>query len=219
LFFMTTHADRILEFVRRFPGRDDDEISRSLKISPRQSVNIVCRALERRGYLKRKPSLNGKICNYPPGGVKPATQGARPASTTAEQRPPLTTDLLLASGFKQAADWMTVDPLRLQASAALPKERGVYAFVSDNRAQYVGLATMGVAKRLYFYSRPSITQRTSLRLNSILLEALATGRSVSIYVAHPPDLTWNGLPVSGDAGLELGLIQQFELPWNKRGVR
>jgi hypothetical protein len=193
--------------------------NRASRFSSTDDYSPVKLTAPRRGYLKRKPGLNGKICNYPPSGVKPATQGARPASTTAEQRPPLTTDLLLASGFKQAADWMTVDPLRLQASAALPKERGVYAFVSDNRAQYVGLATMGVAKRLYFYSRPSITQRTSLRLNSILLEALATGRSVSIYVAHPPDLTWNGLPVSGDAGLELGLIQQFELPWNKRGVR
>lgn len=218
---MTTHADRILEFVRRFPGRDDDEISRSLNISPRQSVNIACRALAQRGYLKRKPGPNGKICNYPSGGpgMKAPTPSARPAATTAEHRPPLTTDLLLASGFKQVADWMTVDPLRLQASKALPKERGVYAFVADNRAQYVGLATIGVAKRLYFYSRPGVTQRTSLRLNSILLEAIAAGRSVSIYVAHPPDLTWNGLPVSGDAGLELGLIQQFKLPWNKRGVR
>lgn len=36
--------------------------------------------------------------------------------------------------------------------------------------------------------------------------------------AMPPALAWNGLPVAGDAGLELGLIPTFYLPWNMRGL-
>ncbi len=43
--------------------------------------------------------------------------------------------------------------------------------------------------------------------------------TIEIYTAAPTNLEWNGLPVSGDAGLELGLIEAFALPWNQRGVR
>ncbi len=78
---------------------------------------------------------------------------------------------------------------------------------------------MGLRKRLYFYAKPGVTQRTSRRLNEILIKELSKGASIAIYTACPPDLDWNGLPVSGVAGLELGLIEAFHLPWNIRGVR
>jgi hypothetical protein len=41
---------------------------------------------------------------------------------------------------------------------------------------------------------------------------------VDILVACPPNLTWNGLPVNGSAGLELGLIEQYSLGSNRRGT-
>jgi len=78
---------------------------------------------------------------------------------------------------------------------------------------------MGLAKRLRFYAKPGPTQTTSQRLNKLLLELLRAGRSISIYVAQPVPLPWQGLPVSCDAGLELGLIETFHLPWNIRGAR
>jgi hypothetical protein len=96
----------------------------------------------------------------------------------------------------------------------LPKEVWVYAFARGEGVQYVGVATMGLAKRIYFYGRPGVTQRTSLRVNALIREALVTGSSIDIYIALPPDLEWNGLPVHGSAGLELGLIKKFRLPWN-----
>lgn len=84
---------------------------------------------------------------------------------------------------------------------------------------YVGLATMGLAKRLYFYGKPGATQKTSLRLNEVIRrETMDRGAVIEVYVATPPRLEWNGLPVSGDAGLELGLIQSFDLPWNMRSA-
>jgi len=61
---MTTHAERIIEYLERLPGRDDDEISRALGISPRQTVNITCRALEQAGRLSRQKGPQGKIVNY-----------------------------------------------------------------------------------------------------------------------------------------------------------
>jgi hypothetical protein len=34
----------------------------------------------------------------------------------------------------------------------------------------------------------------------------------------PADLEWRGLPIHGSAGLELGLIKKYALPWNMRSA-
>jgi len=140
------------------------------------------------------------------------------AATAPLARPPLTTELLLNAKFEHSGRWMLKDGV-LVLDRPLPKNRGVYAFVKDGAALYVGLATMGLAKRLYFYGKPGVTQRTSRRVNELLRAELVSAPHIDILTATPPDLKWNGLPVSGDAGLELGLIQTFALPWNIRGVR
>ena len=95
---------------------------------------------------------------------------------------------------------------------------GVYGFAKDGVVLYIGVATMGLAKRLYFYGKPGPTQRTSQRLNSILRSELLSVAFIDIYTATPPDLEWNGLPVHGSAGLELGLIKKYALPWNMRSA-
>jgi len=58
------NSERIADFVRRFPGRDDDEISAGLRIEPRQTVNQVCRALVKAGVVERRPNPTGKLGNY-----------------------------------------------------------------------------------------------------------------------------------------------------------
>lgn len=77
---------------------------------------------------------------------------------------------------------------------------------------------MGLARRIYFYGKPGVTQRTSLRINATIVEELGAGAGIEIYTAVPPDLEWNGLPVSGVAGLEYGLIRRYHLPWNIRSA-
>ena len=47
---------------------------------------------------------------------------------------------------------------------------------------------------------------------------MTAGAIVEIYVAMPPSLEWNGLPVVTAAGLEVGLIKQMQPPWNKMGI-
>lgn len=42
---------------------DDDQISERAGISPRQSVNQICRALERAGIVRRRIGPDGKIIN------------------------------------------------------------------------------------------------------------------------------------------------------------
>ncbi|EJC75769.1 hypothetical protein Rleg10DRAFT_5590 [Rhizobium leguminosarum bv. trifolii WSM2012] len=131
---------------------------------------------------------------------------------------PLPVSVLTDGGFVPAGRWILSPTDELVVDLPLPKEVGVYAFVKDSMALYVGVATMGISKRLYFYGKPGISQRTSLRLNKALKAELAGAASIEIYVAIPPDLEWNGLPVHGSAGLELGLIKKYALPWNMRSA-
>ncbi len=132
-------------------------------------------------------------------------------------KPPLALAALLNAGFTRVGCWsLRVELVVLERQP--PKQPGVYAFVSEGFAQYVGVATVSLAKRCYQYANPGIGQKTNIRVNGLLREGLTTGRVFDVYVACPPDIEWNGLPVNGAAGLELGLIQKFDLPWNKRGI-
>lgn len=49
----------------------------------------------------------------------------------------------------------------------------------------------------------------------IIIELLGPD-PIEVFVATPPALEWNGLSIHGSAGLELGLIKAYSLPWNKR---
>jgi hypothetical protein len=142
----------------------------------------------------------------------------RPAAPTPQQKPPLSADILIAGGFTFAGRWVLSSTNDLMLDQPLPKIVGVYAFARDGIVLYIGVATMGLAKRLYFYGRPGVTQRTSQRLNGIIKKELLTVPAIDIYIAVPPDLQWNGLPVHGSAGLELGLIKKYALPWNMRSA-
>ena len=142
---------------------------------------------------------------------------SRPAIAAAP-KPPLSVEALVRGGFELSARWVLSDAGDLTIEGPLPKAAGVYAFAQEGLVLYVGVATMGLANRLYFYAKPGVTQRTSLRLNRVIKSELRTLPSIDIYTAVPPDLEWNGLPVHGSAGLELGLIKAFALPWNMRSA-
>ena len=77
-----TIAARVLEELRR-SGRplDDDELAHRLSVRPRQTINQVCRRLERSGHLRRYTGPEGKIVN----DVRPssAAQSPLPAPVTA----------------------------------------------------------------------------------------------------------------------------------------
>lgn len=134
-------------------------------------------------------------------------------------RPHLTTETLVNAGFTHSATWSKSDTGSLVVEPRLPSAAGVYAFAKQSRILYVGVATMGLAKRIYFYGKPGVSQKTSLRINAAIIEEINGGGAIEVYTAIPPDFEWNGLPVSGVAGLELGLIRRYELPWNIRSAR
>lgn len=60
-----SNADRILAHIRAQPGLDDDELSRHLGITPRQTVNQIARKLEAEGLIARVPGPRNKIVNRP----------------------------------------------------------------------------------------------------------------------------------------------------------
>jgi len=60
-----TNTDRVLDFIKRSPGRDDDEISAALKITPRQQVNQICHRLRKQGRIRRTIGQMGKVINTP----------------------------------------------------------------------------------------------------------------------------------------------------------
>lgn len=147
------------------------------------------------------------------------TAAPRAAKAPAQTKPPLHAQTLLDAGFRRASGWALDDTGLLILTDALPKEVGVYAFVRADVVMYVGVATMGLAKRIYFYARPGVSQRTSLRLNDIIRRELQSAAEIDVLIAQPEDMLWNGLPVHGAAGLELGLIKAYALPWNMRSAK
>lgn len=202
--------------IIRRDGRAMNEISTSARIRALASEGMSTAEIARQLGIRYQHAYKVlKRSNLSPA---PAVKQKRLASARSP-KPPLTLSVLTDGGFLPAGRWMISVADELIVESPLPKEVGVYAFVKDDVAVYVGVATMGIAKRLYFYGRPGVTQRTSLRLNALIRnELLASGSSIEIYVAIPPDLEWNGLPVHGSAGLELGLIKKYALPWNMRSA-
>ncbi len=148
------------------------------------------------------------------GGTAPKVTESKPLRS----KPSLTTAELLAAGFKLSSRWKLSELAQLILEQPVPKDVGVYAFAKHDTVLYVGVATMGLSKRLYFYAKPGSTQKTSQRLHEIITNDLKVVPHIDIYTAMPSDFDWNGLPVHGSAGLELGLIKKYHLPWNVRSA-
>ena len=131
------------------------------------------------------------------------------------RKQPLSVERLCSGGFSLAGNvGHSVSGITIPS---LPSEPGVYGYAWKGMVHYLGVASRSLSQRLYGYCRPGPTQRTNQRMNALLLERLNEGVLIELYYATPPDLTWNGFPISGCVGLEAGLIAYFDLPLNMRG--
>ena len=61
---MDNKDDLLLFPLRRFPGLNDDELSRLSGLTPTGRIKRACRDLEGRELLERKAGPNGRIVNY-----------------------------------------------------------------------------------------------------------------------------------------------------------
>lgn len=125
---------------------------------------------------------------------------------------------LLSAGFVLVGRCESRGPDAFIFSANAPATAGVYAFAVDGIVHYVGLSRTGLQATMGQYVYGHVGQRTRARVKDLILECLAENREVSLAVAHPPQLEWNGLPIDGAPGLETGLIKLLRPPWNKQGV-
>lgn len=184
-------------------GLSTADIARRLGIRYQHAYNVL--------KADRTPIA---ISNAPPCSTE------FPIIAPAPQKPSLTAETLITGGFALTGRWVLSGTGDLVLDQPFPKAAGVYAFAKDGIALYVGVATMALAKRLYFYGRPGVTQRTSRRLNGIIKGELATVPvSTSTPPSRPTSNGMNGLPIHGSAGLELGLIKGYALPWNMRSSK
>lgn len=126
---------------------------------------------------------------------------------------------LIDAGFELLGECKPNGDGAFAFTAQAPTDAGVYAFAVDDIIHYVGLTRFGLRTRLGHYVYGHEQQRTSARVKGLILEALAAGRSVSVLIAQPPQLEWNGLPIDGASGLETGLIKLIRPPWNQHGNR
>lgn len=127
-------------------------------------------------------------------------------------------DVLVDAGFTRLGTWIADGVGGIALEVPAPRDPGVYVFVVGGVVKYVGVSRAGIASRMANYRAGQKGQRTSARVNEIIAEHLTGGSIVEIYIAMPPALEWNGLPVVTAAGLEAGLIKMIQPPWNKMGI-
>jgi len=189
-------------------------VSKSEQIRQLATEGLSCSDIAKRVGISYQFAYN--VLSKSASGI-PKT--ARVPKAAPAPKPTLMAETLLNAGFVHASRWMLDPDGYLKVDAPLSKEIGVYAFVMDGVVVYVGVATGGLKGRLYGYQRPGIGQQTNLRLNDVIKTELAKTPNIDILVAMPGDMEWNGLPVHGAAGLELGIIKKYALPWNVRSAR
>ena len=88
---MTTNQDRILELIEKHPeGLDDDEISETTGVQPRQQVYLIGTRLKAEGKIRRtsirKPGKRQKIHNFPLHSTTATEEDSSPERESAWRR-------------------------------------------------------------------------------------------------------------------------------------
>ena len=94
----------------------------------------------------------------------------------------------------------------------------LYAFVRGDDVLYVGKTTIALRDRMYQYQRPGPSQRTNIRVNTLLAELLKGGQSVKIFaLPDRGDMEYHGFHLNLAAGIEDSVINELQPQWNKAG--
>jgi hypothetical protein len=169
------------------------------------------------GFVVDGVDLERKLVRFQRGNrtTKPRVEKKPPR---AKARTDLPASVLIEAGFHLCGQWETSPAGGIRFLGDIPRDPGAYAHAVDGVGMYIGVATMGLKNRIYFYGKPGSTQRTSVRVNDLIAKELAKNRKVDLLVVVPGATEWNGLPVDLASGLEHGLIRKYLPPWNRRGV-
>jgi hypothetical protein len=176
-----TIAARVLDELRRARRPlDDDELARRLGVSPRQTINQVCRGLERSGRLRRYAGSEGKIVNDA-GRAVPASDpltapliaapgqdvhrqagasGAPPGRGAAWPGQPITATDLAKAGFQPLELRVTSLDVDLPSGRGcewttigeVPAAPGLYAFTVED-AHQIRVAYVGLTEHLWMVTK------------------------------------------------------------------
>lgn len=130
-------------------------------------------------------------------------------------------DRLIKIGFEDIGHWLIengdlVYTLKKQAT----QKNVLYAFAVDGEIKYIGKTTRTIAERMYGYKKPSGTQKTNIKNNKNILDALSLGKAVNIFVLPDNGLMHYGIfHLNLAAGLEDSLINTINPEWNGRQPR
>jgi hypothetical protein len=171
------------------------------------------------GFMAKGVSLGSKSVTFRRESAARTKTNRKPATKKVARMnsKPIPARALLDAGFSKSGTW-TRKGEKIELQGDIPSESGVYAHVVNDEVVYIGSATIGLRKRLYFYAKPGPRQITNLRLNELIGKELSAGKRVEVLTACPEPTEWNGLPVDQVTGLESGLVKKLSPPWNKRGV-
>lgn len=148
------------------------------------------------------------------GSNAPSKSAVADANSAAHKdKPGLTASALRAGGFTLAGHWQIERDGRVSIARTLSTAPGVYAFVVNGNATYVGKAE-SIANRMGDYRwRPQ-----GERMRELLKGELVSGAIVEIFTASPEAGNWNGWRVNTSVGLESALIRDYRLDWNRKGI-
>lgn len=126
-------------------------------------------------------------------------------------------------GFTRAGCWRLTDRgLSLHLEERFAGVRNVlYSFAVDGALVYVGKTTKPLRERLQGYKSPAKSGKsggsTNIKNNKNILDSLARGSAVEIFVLHNEfQLERGGFAVNFAVGLEDSLIADLAPPWNGR---
>lgn len=137
-------------------------------------------------------------------------------------------EALLILGFRDIGRWTVtpggrsleylLDGVDPQADDALLDARNaLYAFVIGDEVKYIGKTARTLRERFVGYQNPHASQRTNIRNNRNIRDALAGGAEVRVLAFSPiSHLRYRDFKINLAAGLEDELIATFGPPWNGR---
>ena len=119
-------------------------------------------------------------------------------------------------GFEHVGRWHCSESgLQLSLKRLRDAAPALYAFVLRGEVMYVGKTKRTLGDRLYGYLKGSGTQRTNIRVQANILEALRDAESVDILGFRDPKPEFYGrFRLNLPAALEDDIIAQLDPPWN-----
>jgi len=210
-----TLRDDILTLIQEKPGITDAEIAGMIPgpKSRHQQVNARCRELAEEGLIQRIKPPSGAIANYssrskqgsggtprPRSGEKETT-GA-PFSNSLAIPPGVTTQAVVPTRLSVEFHWQSVGDITVQSSTLcfprLPECAGLYRIrLPVSRSVYVG-ETVNLRRRMRNYRTPGASQKTSIWVNSLLLERLNQDEPVMLETCTNAMTTIDTNPQNAD---------------------